>query len=212
MFNLITLQQEIIKITVIGGGLRASARGPARRFSFLLMCIVSLRSFFSRTQVVESSCYVVDGQVRGSQDSGRRDAQTNAVSDGEVGDQSRYSVLSLLVHRGGMRTLAVELPAFLELAAGSMVKCASDEEESESGEAMFCSEAEAGAEVKAGGEAEASGTGGAVDARFKADRVNAAFMGLAQGPGWAAVAGDAVGCLGGEATSQGAGVERRRWR
>ncbi len=116
-------------------------------------------------------------------------------------------MLSLLVHRGGMRTLAVELPAFLELdpfkAAGSMVKCASDGEESESGEAMFCGEAEAGAEVKAGGEAEASGTGGAVDARFKADRVNAAFMGLAQGPGWAAVAGDAVGCLGGEATSEG---------
>ena len=42
---------------------------------------------------------------------------------------------------------------------------------------MFCGEAEAGAEVKAGGEAEASGTGEAVDARFKADRVNAAFMG-----------------------------------
>jgi hypothetical protein len=83
-------------------------------------------------------------------------------------------------------------------------------EESESGEAMFGEarvggEAEAGAEVKAGGEAEASGTGGAVDARFKADRVNAAFMGLAQGPGWAAVAGDAVGCLclGGAATSEG---------
>ena len=133
------------------------------------MCIVSLPSlsrgldFFSRTQVVESSCYVVDGQVRESQDSGRRDAQTNAVSDGEVGDQSRYSMLSLLVHRGGMRTLAVELPAFLELdpfrATGSVIKCASDGEESKSGEAMFCGEAEAGAEVKAGGEAEASGSG-----------------------------------------------------
>ena len=84
-----------------------------------------------------------------------------------------------------------------------MVQCASDGKESKSGEAMFCGEVEAGAEVKAGGEDEASGTGGAVDARFKADRVHAAFMGLAQGPGWAAVAGDAVGCLGGEATSEG---------
>ncbi len=171
------------------------------------MCIVSLPSlsrgldFFSRTckkrtQVVESSCYVVDGQVRESQDSGRRDAQTNAVSDGEVGDQARYSMLSLLVHRGGMRTLAVELPAFLELdpfkAAGSMVKCASDGEESESGEAMFCGEAEAGAVVKAGGEAEASGTGGAVDAMFKADRVNAAFVGMAQG----LIGGGGGGCGG----------------
>ena len=155
---------------MIGGGLRASARGPARRFSFLLMCIVSLRGlvFFLRTQVVESSCYVVDGQVRESRDSGRRDARINAVSDGEVGYQARYSSMLSLLHRGGMRTLAVELPAFFELdpfkAAGRMVKCASDGEESESGEAMFCGEAEAGAEVKVGGEAEASGTGEAVDA------------------------------------------------
>jgi len=44
-----------------------------------------------------------------------------------------------------------------------VVKCASDGEESKSGEAMFFGEAEAGAEpgaeVKADGEAEASGTG-----------------------------------------------------
>ena len=58
--------------------------------------------------------------------------------------------------------------AFFELdpfkAAGRMVKCASDGEESKSGEAKFCGEAKAGAEVKAkfkaGGEAEASGLPG----------------------------------------------------
>ncbi len=46
--------------------------------------------------------------------------------------------------------------------------------------------------MKAGGEAEASGTGEAVDARFKADRVNAAFMGLAQG----LIGGGGGGCGG----------------
>ena len=63
-------------------------------------------------------------------------------------------MLSSLVHCGGKRALAVELPAFLELdpfrAAGSVVKCASDGEESKSGEETFCGEAEVGAEVKAG--------------------------------------------------------------
>jgi hypothetical protein len=122
-------------------------------------------------------------------------------------------MLSSLVHCGGKRALAAVRPAFVELdpfrAAESVVKCASDGEETESGEARIGGEArvggeaEAGVEVKAGGEAEFSGTGEAADARFKADRANAAIIESDQGPGGAAEAGGVMGCLGEEATSEG---------
>ena len=122
-------------------------------------------------------------------------------------------MLSSLVHCGGKRALAAVRPAFVELdpfrAAESVVKCASDGEETESGEARIGGEArvggeaEAGMEVKAGGEAEFSGTGEAADARFKADRANAAIIESDQGPGGAAEAGGVMGCLGEEATSEG---------
>jgi len=87
--------------------------------------------------------------------------------------------------------------SFVELdhfkAAGSVIKCESDGEETKSGkarigEARGRGEAEAGVEVKTGGEAEASGTGEAADARIRADRANAAIIESVQGPGRAAVA------------------------
>ena len=91
-------------------------------------------------------------------------------------------------------------------AAGSVVKCASDGEETESGEARIGEargrgEAEAEVEVKTGGEAEASGTGEAADARIRADRANAANIELAQH--LCGAAGSVMSGLGEEATSEG---------
>jgi len=77
-------------MTVCGGGQRASARRPARRFSFLFMCIVSLPSFSRGLDFLSRNCNKL-----------RRDAQTNAVSDGEGGYRARYSMLSSLIHCGG---------------------------------------------------------------------------------------------------------------
>jgi len=213
--NLITLQQEIIKLTVFSGGLRASARGPARRFYFLLMSFVLFPSLSRGLDLFSRTCK--------KPTLGRRDAQTNAVSDVEGGHQARFSMLSSLVHCGGKRALAAVRPAFEELdpfrAAESVVKCASDGEETESGEARIGGEArvggeaEAGVEVKAGGEAVFSGTGEAADARFKADRANAAIIEYDQGPGGAAEAGGVMGCLGEDLRGgwDAVAAERRGW-
>jgi hypothetical protein len=96
------------------------------------MCIVSLLSFSRGLDFLSRNCNKL-----------RRDAQTNAVSDGEGGYRARYSMLSSLIHCGGKLG------------------------EAESGEARF-GEARIGgeagrAEVKAGGEAEASDTSEAAD-------------------------------------------------
>ncbi len=121
-------------MTVCGSGQRASARRPARRFSFLLMYIVSLPSFSRGLDFLSRNCNKL-----------RRDAQTNAFSDGEGGYRARYSMLSSLIHCGGKLG---------EAESG----------EARFGEARIGGEAGRAAEVKAGGEAEASGTSEAADA------------------------------------------------
>jgi len=54
------------------------------------MCIVSLPSFSRGLDFLSRKCNKL-----------RRDAQTNAVSDGEGGCRARYSMLSSLIHCGG---------------------------------------------------------------------------------------------------------------